>query len=212
MNQYTEHSAAVAAPPQRRRRPALSCAQCRRRKIRCDQKRPSCSQCERSKDIVCSYKPVHSSSLQSTAKIQETSNAGQPKPFNVLEDVFHINTSNRPTSSLSDHENTHNANQSRSSNLPDRTARLPGNPDLEDLRRLNDKLPTDKLWPHMLYSPEIERHVVPSSSIFAGSNQERSSAFKMKLIGETHWMNIVSQVSCPCPAGYSLQVLLINVK
>jgi len=52
---YSEISAALAAPPQRRRRIPLACTHCRTRKIKCDQKRPVCSQCEKSKDIVCLY-------------------------------------------------------------------------------------------------------------------------------------------------------------
>ncbi len=51
---YSEQSAAIAAPPHRRRRPALACAQCRRRKIKCDQNKP-CNQCQRSKNTICTY-------------------------------------------------------------------------------------------------------------------------------------------------------------
>ena len=40
--------------PQRRRRPALSCIECRRRKIRCDRTEP-CKNCTSSK-IICAYK------------------------------------------------------------------------------------------------------------------------------------------------------------
>jgi hypothetical protein len=44
------------APPRKRRRPALSCEQCRRRKIKCDRNYP-CGQCLQSKTASCSYSP-----------------------------------------------------------------------------------------------------------------------------------------------------------
>ena len=44
------------APPRKRRRPALSCEQCRRRKIKCDRSYP-CGQCLQSKTSTCSYSP-----------------------------------------------------------------------------------------------------------------------------------------------------------
>jgi hypothetical protein len=45
-------------PPRRRRRPALSCVPCRRRKIKCDRTMP-CNHCMQSKNAVCSYKDAH---------------------------------------------------------------------------------------------------------------------------------------------------------
>jgi hypothetical protein len=49
-------STAPIAPPRKRRRPALSCEQCRRRKIKCDRTYP-CGQCLQSKTASCSYSP-----------------------------------------------------------------------------------------------------------------------------------------------------------
>jgi len=44
-----------AVPPRKRRRPALSCVECRRRKIKCDRNDP-CTQCTMSKSASCTYK------------------------------------------------------------------------------------------------------------------------------------------------------------
>jgi hypothetical protein len=44
-----------AVPPRKRRRPALSCVECRRRKIKCDRNVP-CTQCTQSKSASCTYK------------------------------------------------------------------------------------------------------------------------------------------------------------
>ncbi|KAG9233581.1 fungal-specific transcription factor domain-containing protein [Amylocarpus encephaloides] len=47
----------TAAPSQRkRRRPALSCVECRRRKIKCDRNIP-CAPCTQSKSATCTYSP-----------------------------------------------------------------------------------------------------------------------------------------------------------
>lgn len=49
----------VDGTKKKRRRPALSCEQCRKRKVRCDRKEP-CSPCTKSKMAsVCSYAPTH---------------------------------------------------------------------------------------------------------------------------------------------------------
>lgn len=45
-------------PQKRRRRPALACEQCRRRKIKCDRNIP-CNNCTKSKIPACSYAPTH---------------------------------------------------------------------------------------------------------------------------------------------------------
>lgn len=42
--------------PVRRRRPALSCVECRRRKIKCDRRKP-CGPCTRTKSPTCTYRP-----------------------------------------------------------------------------------------------------------------------------------------------------------
>jgi hypothetical protein len=58
----------LRVPPRRRRRPAKSCEQCRRRKIRCDQKLP-CAACIRARaSLECSYRPVSLVTSTSTAE------------------------------------------------------------------------------------------------------------------------------------------------
>lgn len=44
-------------PPQKRRRPALACEQCRYRKVRCDRASP-CSTCVRTRNPDCTYAPA----------------------------------------------------------------------------------------------------------------------------------------------------------
>ena len=47
-----------AIPQRKRRRPALACEQCRRRKVKCDRTSP-CDQCVRTKSDACTYVPDH---------------------------------------------------------------------------------------------------------------------------------------------------------
>lgn len=50
-------SAPIDTAPRKRRRPALACEQCRRRKLRCDRNFP-CAPCKRSREsLTCSYSP-----------------------------------------------------------------------------------------------------------------------------------------------------------
>jgi hypothetical protein len=57
----------AVAPPRKRRRPALSCEQCRKRKIKCDRSYP-CTQCLQSKTAHCSYSPDSAGAIQHLKK------------------------------------------------------------------------------------------------------------------------------------------------
>ena len=43
-------------PPRRRRRPALSCVECRARKVKCNRERP-CAACKKTGSAACTYRP-----------------------------------------------------------------------------------------------------------------------------------------------------------
>ncbi|KUJ18472.1 uncharacterized protein LY89DRAFT_780542 [Mollisia scopiformis] len=60
-------NAASTAAPRKRRRPALSCEQCRKRKIKCDRNYP-CTQCLQSKTAHCSYSPDSAGAIQHLKK------------------------------------------------------------------------------------------------------------------------------------------------
>ncbi|KAK3943215.1 hypothetical protein QBC46DRAFT_43239 [Diplogelasinospora grovesii] len=63
-------------PPRRRNRPALSCIQCRTRKIRCDRSEP-CSSCLRSKIVNCVYEEARRPKPR-LWKLSWTPNSGPP--------------------------------------------------------------------------------------------------------------------------------------
>ncbi|PKX91239.1 putative C6 transcription factor [Aspergillus novofumigatus IBT 16806] len=50
-------------PTRKRRRPALSCVECRRRKVKCDRNSP-CGQCRAHKSTVCTYAVAHDTGLE----------------------------------------------------------------------------------------------------------------------------------------------------
>ncbi|KAJ6443153.1 fungal specific transcription factor domain-containing protein [Purpureocillium lavendulum] len=58
---------AQPAPQKKRRRPALACEQCRRRKIKCDRNSP-CGHCTRARIASCTYVPTHVPASKTKAK------------------------------------------------------------------------------------------------------------------------------------------------
>lgn len=65
--------------PRKRRRPALSCEQCRRRKIKCDRTYP-CGQCIQSKTASCTYSP------DSVPGVGHVNRAGIHKPRQAVQE------------------------------------------------------------------------------------------------------------------------------
>ncbi|KAE9370274.1 hypothetical protein N431DRAFT_442125 [Stipitochalara longipes BDJ] len=62
----------ITVPPRKRRRPALSCVECRRRKIKCDRRMP-CSHCMQLKSTICTYPETH-------ADVHNRRNVPKPSP------------------------------------------------------------------------------------------------------------------------------------
>ena len=73
------HRAEPADTKKKRRRPALSCEQCRRRKIRCDRMQP-CSHCVKSKIPGCSYAPTHVPASWAKRAAAQTAKAPERPP------------------------------------------------------------------------------------------------------------------------------------
>jgi hypothetical protein len=64
-------------PTRRRRRPALSCSECRRRKIKCDRKLP-CNHCTQTPSVACSYQDGYPAVAN-----RRTGPKGPPTPSSV---------------------------------------------------------------------------------------------------------------------------------
>lgn len=177
----------ASGPQRRRRRPALACEKCRRRKIKCDRNTP-CDQCIRSKSETCVYLPddspvptgrkrrVGMSHLTNTSTTPSTTSHGSPSSsanvpaagaFDALAEQFSIGGN-----SIAD------PSKDRAS-----TVRVP----LDQLQQLRHKLPD----PANLESAEpttvsssIHKDVLPMKGVFD----------KSRLFGQSHWMNSIEQV------------------
>ncbi|KAL3960558.1 hypothetical protein ACCO45_005675 [Purpureocillium lilacinum] len=64
-------------PEKKRRRPALACEQCRRRKIKCDRNSP-CGHCTKARIASCTYAPTHVPASKSKSKRPLAIKAGGP--------------------------------------------------------------------------------------------------------------------------------------
>lgn len=66
------HDASDATIARKRRRPAISCARCRRRKIKCDQCVP-CNNCKRAKVDDCTYPETHTPAKRASRRASSRS-------------------------------------------------------------------------------------------------------------------------------------------
>jgi hypothetical protein len=171
---YSEHTAAIAAPPNRRKRPALSCLQCRRRKVKCDQKKP-CSQCQRSKGVVCAYgsefsTPSHHFENQHQRQRETTLRGIVAEQHIGSQEEIGILTPSTSISTLSI-DNT----QSTESPVP---------PQLCPQAKIGELLSA--------LNNSISKSQNPDHD---GDRLIRGTPFKLKFFGESHWMNDLLHVS-----------------
>lgn len=177
----------ASGPQRRRRRPALACEKCRRRKIKCDRNTP-CDQCIRSKSETCAYLPddapvpagkkrrvgishtTNTSTTPSTTSHESpssTANIPAAGAFDALTDQFSIGGNS-----------TTDPSKERAS-----TVRAP----LDQLHQLRHKLPdpanTESAEPATVSSP-IHNDALPMKGVFE----------KTRLFGQSHWMNSIEQV------------------
>lgn len=73
---YLQTSDTDGVGPIKRRRPALSCVECRRRKVKCDRQKP-CGPCTRMKSSTCTYRPNTTRSTSRPTKSPSETSAGQ---------------------------------------------------------------------------------------------------------------------------------------
>ncbi|KAF9880132.1 C6 zinc finger domain-containing protein [Colletotrichum karsti] len=77
MDPLTNHSLSASAQ-KKRRRPALACEACRRRKVRCDRNLP-CGTCVRSKNALCTYTTQAPTSTTASLSLRQTRREQSPK-------------------------------------------------------------------------------------------------------------------------------------
>lgn len=199
MSGSTAFGAAVSGPdqaPKKHRRPALSCVQCRRRKVKCDRNIP-CNRCTQSKNTVCQYDPegpararaIHSvaSTASPSTSIDNFSISQEP----VLKGTLSLSNSVTPNSkpqvmswvsgsrAVSDQDNVQH--------LQDR------------IRQLESALST------MTYKDKTPKDTVPLD----GNRNPilRGSAEDTQFFGMGHWMMFKKEVSNPNPNEESVIIV-----
>lgn len=197
-----QHSETDGFGPKRRRRPALSCVECRLRKVKCDREKP-CGACTRTKSPTCTYRPPQHAAARRARSPAGTSSTGQegtssarssPQPHHpsasaqVLNFDAMINRYIAP-GIFGDH------GKDRLGLLPSTLSSLSLGTNANEnntIRRLEDKV--RDLEGRLAAISESE----PSSTALpiqdAGSPGQRHFV-KSKFYGESHWNNCLEPVS-----------------
>ena len=172
------HTASPALPARKRRRPALSCIECRRRKVKCDRNFP-CNHCVSSKHVSCTYdesagilRESRVSPSFSASPIVDSRQAGAieipgpiiPGPYTTIQIP---NTSYGTPNAVVDGSNSAQQNVRE---LTDRVHKLEHL--LHESMRSQGNLTTNsRTAPHM-----------------------RGSMSKARLFGQSHWMSLFEHV------------------
>lgn len=176
-------------PAKRRRRPALSCVECRLRKVRCDRKEP-CGACTRIGSAACTYRPKRANirEMPSTTTSRHV-NAARPflqssTPSNGDPAIDQCGTSS--TSGDSEIPQYLYASQNGVENAPCKHGGESGliTSMLERIKSLEDKAATRE-----------GRKSRENLSISAGSGTGSGQFLKAKFYGQSHWMNAIEPVS-----------------
>ena len=177
----SQNMSEATPPPRKRRRPALSCAECRRRKIKCDRNVP-CSQCTLSKSPTCTY------SGDSPRNI-----AGHfPGPIRSL-----TPSSGRNIPSAG------SINGFSAGNSPDTISLVTGSqfnvlnsPGVEsqsfEQENLVDRV--KKLEQLLAQSVARKERAIPNPSLPKASDTLRGTVSKTRYYGQSHWMYAFEQV------------------
>lgn len=194
----------VAVTQRKRRRPALACEQCRRRKVKCDRTCP-CDQCTKTKSSACTYAPDdrsapyirmrngdsrHSSSPRSDSPTTPSESPTYSEMLSTIS-AFGPRVSQVSTTTVSP---AHPEGPARErggkltfgleQTLIDRVASLE--------RKVSQEAKSRPSEPN-LASPSRQDYVKPSTLSLKGVFS------KTRLFGQSHWMNNSQQVSYGFP-------------
>jgi hypothetical protein len=170
------------APPRKRRRPALSCEQCRHRKVKCDRAYP-CGQCLQSKTASCSYSP---DTVRTLRHVSETVPAYPQTVFQSLAGIPRDSPSHASSAGVSPNAIPH-SEATHSSSWTSLNAHVnddePPDPKtlLLRLEEVEKKLASSGSQP---YFPTCESY---NPSPF--SKGLRGTVSKTRFFGPTHWMH-----------------------
>lgn len=219
-----------SVPPRKRRRPALSCVECRRRKIKCDRNVP-CAQCTQSNSASCAYKDGypgltkgHTTKANSSAKsLPSQSNdygdlrsAGLTVPFvtDVLDNNAKSNVPLPRTVPL--FEDSH----SNATTLYSPSVGSPEEPQSEQnvqvllnrVSKLEQTLNTvspGNLDPSWTNFSSNDNHALFGQTTRVPVPELRGSVSKTRLFGQSHWMCSFEHVCCAPTILYCMLIRFV---
>ena len=192
----------LSRPPLRkRRRPALSCEQCRRRKIRCDRNYP-CNHCSASKTAVCSYSSdnvvAHALQEQSHPKYGLTIPERKKQPSSIASTHHSSDASSPRPATFSARTTEHNSPSTdtgrREDNAASRKQLLKRIRELEerlagrDRSDVEERLSSDDASPRRMQSLCDTLHAAQNFRYEDKSSGFRGTVSKTRFFGQSHWM------------------------
>ncbi|CAH0058582.1 unnamed protein product [Clonostachys solani] len=182
-------------PQKRRRRPALACEQCRRRKIKCDRNIP-CNNCTKSKIPACSYAPTHIPASRSKKKAtQATSSDNSSSVRTILPAPTIPSQEELHAEDLFDFTGYGQTGVSKSSdpspqNVPSSTAGSTSSIPRSNVEQLTHRVHhlEEKLAKVVTISNE-EASPYSSSQRDSESLPSNGTVSKTRYFGRSHWMN-----------------------
>lgn len=197
---------ADSATPRKRRRPALACEQCRRRKIRCDRNIP-CDQCirSRSKNETCTYLPDdYSASSVGSRRVDRNHRTSSPNSSSAA----NARTPASPTALPGTDAFDVWADQSPIEGNP--TRQLPLVEGLyrgrvaDSKKRVKSPNPASSVQALLDRVQQLEKKLLDSASTQPAAPVSqptdksdpsiKGSFSKSMFFGQSHWMNVIDQV------------------
>ncbi|CAM1511033.1 Fc.00g085460.m01.CDS01 [Cosmosporella sp. VM-42] len=177
-------------PEKKRRRPALSCEQCRRRKIRCDRGLP-CVNCVKSKISPCTYAPTHVPASRAKKAVGHGQEAGSDRMSHVPIRSAPIGApeSNSKMASPSEHLGPAiSFPRYPASSVPGSTVGSTSETSTVDalvarVRQLEERLANNV----HISRPGDDRIVEPTEE--EESRPMKGTVSKTRFFGQSHWMN-----------------------
>jgi hypothetical protein len=187
-------------PAKRRRRPALSCVECRNRKIRCDRTKP-CGACKKTRSATCTFRPARPGFRDASPTSRSTSVSTSNDP-----DQRNETRSSATSNELDAMVNRYVAPGVFGEHDKQRLKPLPtigtGRPSLDFAS--HSRTGESALVSHLLEriaSLESEKAVAEGRKgdcdrpIRRGSDTATGQFAKSKFYGQSHWMNALEPVS-----------------
>ncbi|RDW56401.1 hypothetical protein BP5796_13223 [Coleophoma crateriformis] len=189
-------------PPRKRRRPPLSCEQCRKRKVKCDRKEP-CTPCKRFNNMPCTYTV--------DGRVNAQRMRGQ---------ISRQALSTTPLPSTADSDNQHSslltltvpASHPATSNSPDGTrhprAPSPNPLEFDSVEELKDRILTLQRMLSDALSNGTASESTPSLSsakrpVPAPSRHKDGSLVKNRFVSSSQWMSFYNEFDTITQYGYS---------